>query len=48
MLWIGLNVVVIEPKLADKGLVTDIEAIEAKIEELGTDNILGGVPNYSF
>lgn len=45
MLSIGLNVIVIEPKLADKGLVTDIPAIEAKIEELGAENILGELSN---
>ena len=45
MLSIGLSVIVIEPKLADKGLVTDIQAIEAKIEELGAENILGGFLN---
>ena len=45
MLSIGLNVIVIEPKLADKGLVTDIQAIEAKIQELGDENILGRLLN---
>ena len=45
MLSIGLSVIVIEPKLADKGLVTDVQAIEAKIEELGAENILGGFSN---
>ena len=40
MLSIGLNVIVIEPKQSEKGLITDIDAIEAKIEELGLDSIL--------
>merc|ERR1712176_311243 len=47
MLSIGLNVIVIEPKLADKGFVTDIQAIEAKIEELGAENILEAVAKIS-
>ena len=45
MLSIGLSVIVIEHKLADKGLVTDVQAIEAKIKELGAENILGGFSN---
>ena len=45
MLSIGLNVIVIEPKIVEKGLVTDIDAVEAKIEELGADNILVRVSN---
>ena len=40
MLSIGLNVIVIEPKQSEKGLITDTDAIEAKIEELGADSIL--------
>ena len=40
MLSIGLNVNVIEPKITDKGAVTDIELIENKISELGAENVL--------
>ena len=40
MLSLGLNVHVIEPLVTEKGLVTDVEGIKQKIEELGKETIL--------
>ena len=40
MLSLGLNVHVIEPLVTDRGLVTDVEGIKQKIDELGKETIL--------
>ena len=40
MLSLGLTVHVIEPKVTEKGLVTNTEEVEAKIQSLGAENIL--------
>jgi O-phospho-L-seryl-tRNASec:L-selenocysteinyl-tRNA synthase len=43
----GLDVVVIEPKLQGDQLVTDVDAVERAIDEIGADNLVGVVTSTS-
>jgi O-phospho-L-seryl-tRNASec:L-selenocysteinyl-tRNA synthase len=43
----GLDVVVIEPKLQGDQLVTDVDAVERAIDEIGGDNLVGVVTSTS-